>query len=97
MSTKPDLPHRRQMLLSRAAEQRRSVAMQTQLLASPLARIDQGMFMVKNFKSHPIWVAGILVAIALITPRRLVAAMRSTSNVSRVWHQLQPIVARLRR
>lgn len=97
MPTKPDLEQRRKLLLSRTAAQRESLAMQTILLTGPMASIDSGVHLLGNLRRHPAWIAGVLIAIALVRPRRLVLAVAAARKVSRAWTMMQPIVARFRR
>ena len=92
-----ELPQRRQLLLSRSAEQRADIVASSQALGRPLQTVDHGVQFVKNLRRHPGWIAGILIAVALVKPRRIVAALEAARAASRTFGMVEPIIQRLRR
>lgn len=92
-----DLPQRRQLLLARSAEQRADIVASSQALSRPLQTVDHGMQFVKKLCRHPGWIAGILIAIALIKPRRITAALEAARVAARTFGMVGPIIQRLRR
>ena len=92
-----DLPQRRQLLLSRSAEQRADIVASSHALNQPLQTVDHGMQFVKNLRRHPGWIAGILIAVALIKPRRIMAAIEAARVAARTIGMVEPIINRLRR
>lgn len=92
-----DLPHRRAQLLSLSAQQRADIVASTKELGPPLQKVDHGLRFVKNLRHHPGWIAGILVTIALIKPRRVVAALNAARMATRTIGMVEPIIQRLRR
>ncbi len=98
MTTKiDDLPQRRQLLLSRSAEQRADIVASSYALGRPLQSVDHGVQFVKNLRRHPGWIAGILIAVALIKPRRIMAAIEAARVATRTFGLVEPIINRLRR
>ena len=92
-----ELPQRRQLLLSRSAEQRADIVASSQALGRPLQTVDHGVQFVRNLRRHPGWIAGILIAVALVKPRRIVAALEAARVASRTFGMVEPIIQRLRR
>ena len=92
-----DLSQRRQLLLSRSAQQRADIVASSQALGRPLQTVDHGMQFVKNIGRHPGWIAGILIAVALIKPRRIVATFEAARVAIRTLGMVEPIIQRLRR
>lgn len=98
MAIRPDdLARRRQTLLSRSAAQRDAIAASSSALGGPMATLDSGVRLLRQLGSHPAWIAGVLVAIALIKPRRLVRAMEMARTAGTTWNMIEPLVMRLRR
>ena len=98
MATRIDrLPQRRQLLVSRSKEQRAEIVASSQALGRPLQTVDHGLQFVKTLRRHPAWIVGILIAVALIKPRRVMAAINAARVATRTFVMVEPIVQRLRR
>ena len=92
-----DLPLRREMLVSRSAQQRAEILASSASLGPPLQKIDHGVQFLKNLRHHPGWIAGLLIAGALIRPRRMLAAVEAARVATRIFGMVEPILNRLRR
>ncbi|WP_151704003.1 YqjK-like family protein [Nitrincola alkalilacustris] len=71
MSTgKLSLAQRRARLVAQAAEQRGALGAAVDEWQAPLAMVDQGVSVLRYLRSHPQWVAGVVVLIAAMRSRR---------------------------
>lgn len=92
-----DLSLRREMLVSRSAQQRAEILSSSKALRPSLQKIDHGVQFVKNLRHHPGWIAGLLIAGALIKPHRMLAAVEAARVATRTFGMVEPILNRLRR
>ena len=66
------LAERRERLISQAAAQRTTLAQCIEPWRVPLARVDQGMNLLRTIKRHPVWIVGGVALFALLRPARVV-------------------------
>jgi hypothetical protein len=65
------LAERRERLVTRAAEQRVTLAQNIEPWRIPLALADRGMTALRYIKSHPEWIVGVVVLRAALRPGRV--------------------------
>ncbi|MGV8893944.1 MAG: YqjK family protein [Burkholderiaceae bacterium] len=82
------LAQRRAELIARCAEQRDALSTQKQSLIQITSTLDYGLTLVRRIKSNPLALAGIMAAVLIIKPRRLLALAR-TSLVT--WQALRTV------
>jgi hypothetical protein len=63
------LQARREILVSAAAAQRQTLALEILPLRAPLALVDQGLAVVRTVRQHPQWLVGAVAVYAVIRPR----------------------------
>ena len=63
------LQARREILVSAAAAQRQTLALEMLPLHAPLALVDQGLAVVRIVRQHPQWLIGAVAVYAVIRPR----------------------------
>lgn len=64
------LAGRRERLVAQASAQRAALAENIEPWRTPLALADQGLNTLRYIGRHPVWIAGVVVLIAALTPRR---------------------------
>jgi len=64
------LAERRERLVAQAAAQRMALAQNIEPWRTPLARVDQGLAALRYIKSHPAWIIGGGVLLAVLRPGR---------------------------
>jgi len=64
------LAERRERLVAQAAAQRMALAQNIEPWRLPLARADQGLAALRYIKSHPAWIVGGAVLLAIVRPGR---------------------------
>lgn len=64
------LAERRERLVAQAAAQRMALAQNIEPWRTPLARVDQGLAALRYIKSHPAWIIGGSVLLAVLRPGR---------------------------
>lgn len=64
------LAERRERLVAQASAQRAALAENVEPWRMPLALADQGLSALRYIRRHPEWIAGIVVLIAALRPRR---------------------------
>lgn len=74
-----ELAERKLALLIRSAELRVTLAQEARVLQTPLAAADQAVAATQWLRAHPQWVAGGLLVLALLRPRR------ALGWASRLW------------
>lgn len=82
MSAIERIIQRRAELITRAAQQRDDIATALGTLRAPLAVADKGVAAVTYVKSHPGIAAAVIVATAVISPRR---TLRWAQRALLVW------------
>jgi len=87
-----ELAERRATLTARAAAQRAAFSRQLAPWRMPLAVVDQGVAAVRYLKSHPELLAGIVVFVAVVRPRRVMGWLRSGWMV---WRMVRAVKQRL--
>ncbi len=65
------LAERRERLVAQAAAQRMTLAQNIEPWRNPLARVDQGLAVLRYIKSHPAWIVGGAVLLAALRPGRV--------------------------
>lgn len=68
------LAERRERLVAQAAAQRSALAQNIEPWRRPLARVDQGLAVLRNIKRHPAWIVGGVALLAALRPGRVRAA-----------------------
>lgn len=71
------LAQRRAELIARCAEQRDALSTQNQSLTQITATLDYGLTLARRIKHNPLAMAGLMVAVVIIKPRRLLALART--------------------
>ncbi len=64
------LAERRERLVAQAAAQRMALAQNIEPWRQPLARVDQGLAVLRYIKSHPAWIVGGVALLAVLRPGR---------------------------
>lgn len=62
---------RRKRLIAQAAAQRTALAQCIEPWRAPLARVDQGLNLLRVIKRHPVWMVGGVVLFAALRPVRV--------------------------
>lgn len=65
------LAERRERLVAQAAAQRMTLAQNIEPWRQPLARADQGLAALRYIRSHPAWIVGGVVLLAVLRPGRI--------------------------
>ena len=65
------LAERRERLVAQAAAQRMTLAQNIEPWRNPLARADQGLAALRYIRSHPAWIVGGVVLLAVLRPGRI--------------------------
>lgn len=65
------LAERRERLVAQAAAQRMALAQNIEPWRKPLARADQGLAALRYIGSHPAWIVGGVVLLAILRPGRI--------------------------
>ncbi|MEO6352256.1 MAG: YqjK family protein [Oxalobacteraceae bacterium] len=71
------LARRRTELIARSTVQRDALSKQSQSLEQMMSTLDHGIAMLRNLKNHPLALAGTLVGLVIIKPRRLLPLLRN--------------------
>jgi hypothetical protein len=71
------LARRRELLIARCAAQRNALTIQRQILVEKLSAFDIGLNLFERLKKHPAWIAGLVVGVAVIKPRRLLPLLQT--------------------
>ncbi|MEO8599573.1 MAG: YqjK-like family protein [bacterium] len=82
------LAQRRTELIARCAQQRDALSTQKQSLMHITSTLDYGLTLARRIKNNPLAAAGIMAAVVIIKPRRLLALAR-TSLVT--WQTLRTV------
>ncbi|MBK9327197.1 MAG: YqjK-like family protein [Hydrogenophilales bacterium] len=86
---KPRLAERRERLIAQAAAQRTTLAQCIEPWRVPLARVDQGLNLLRAVKRHPAWIVGGVALFALLRPARVGKWLRRGWVAWRVIHKLR--------
>lgn len=65
------LAERRERLVAQAAAQRIALGQDLGPWRRPLALADQGVYALRNIRSHPEWLVGVVILLAVLRPRRV--------------------------
>lgn len=68
------LAERRERLVAQAAAQRLALAKNIEPWRRPLARVDQGLAVLRYIKGHPAWIVGGVALLTALRPGRVRAA-----------------------
>lgn len=88
-----ELACQRELLIVRCASQRLTITHQGQALVDKLSAIDIGLNLLERLKSNPVWFTGMVAALIVIKPRRLLLAMQTGLLA---WQTLRVLVPALR-
>lgn len=77
MKSSEVLARRRELLIARCAAQRNALTVQGQALLEKLAVFDIGRNLFERLKKNPAWIAGLLVGLVVIKPRRLLPLLQT--------------------
>ena len=77
ISCSKELACRREQLITRCAEQRKALSGQGQTLKGKLSAFDIALTAFAELKNHPAWAAGVVTALIVIKPRRLLAMLQT--------------------
>jgi hypothetical protein len=83
------LAERRERLIAQAATQRTTLAQCMEPWRVPLARVDQGLNLLRVVKRHPAWIVGGVALFALLRPARVGKWLRRGWVAWRVIHKLR--------
>lgn len=86
------LAQRRTELIARCAEQRDVLSVQNQSLTQATSTLDHGLTVVRRIKHHPLAMAGIILAVVIIKPRRLLALARTGLVTWQTLRTVTPIL-----
>lgn len=90
MKSSEVLARRRELLIARCAAQRNALTVQGQALVEKLAVFDIGLNLLERLKKNPAWIAGLLVGLAVIKPRRLLPLLQTGLLVWQALRTLAP-------
>lgn len=71
------LARRRELLIARCAAQRNALTVQRQALVEKLSVFDIGQNLFERLKKNPAWIAGLVVGLVVIKPRRLLPLLQT--------------------
>lgn len=71
------LARRRAELIALSTAQRDALSLQSQSMAQTIASLDHGLTLLHRIRSNPIALAGLLLGVAIIKPRRLLSLTRT--------------------
>ena len=83
------LAERRERLIAQAATQRTTLAQCIEPWRVPLARVDQGLNLLRAVKRHPAWIVGGVALFALLRPARVGKWLRRGWVAWRAIHKLR--------
>jgi hypothetical protein len=68
---------RRELLVARCGAQRKALTGEVQSLLKNLAVFDLGLTLFERLKKNPAWIAGLMVGVVAIKPRRLLSVLQT--------------------
>lgn len=71
------LASRRAELIARSTAQRDALSLQSQSLTQMMSTLDHGWALLQRIRNNPIAIAGLLLGVAIIKPRRLLPLLRT--------------------
>lgn len=71
------LARRRTELIARSTAQRDALSVQSQSLGQMMSTLDHGVALLQRIRNNPVALAGVLVGLAIIRPRRLLPLLRT--------------------
>ncbi len=77
MKSSEVLARRRELLIARCAAQRNALTVQRQALLEKLSIFDIGLNLFEKIKKNPAWMAGLVVGLIVIKPRRLLPLLQT--------------------
>lgn len=89
------LAGRRNELIGRSDAQRASLVLQAQSMMYSLTALETGMAVVRSIGKKPAVLAGLVVGLILIKPRRLLKFVGTSVNTWKSWSAVAPIVQTL--
>jgi hypothetical protein len=72
-----ELACQRDLLIARCASQRNALTVQGQALVGKLTAFDIGLTLFERLKKNPAWIAGLIVGLVVIKPRRLLPMLET--------------------
>lgn len=83
------LAERRTHLVAQIAAQRMALAQNIEPWRMPLARVDQGLAVLRYIKRHPAWIVGAVALLAALRPTGTGKWLRRGWVTWRIVHQLR--------
>lgn len=77
ISYSKELACRRELLIACCATQRNTLTWETQSLLEKLSVFDFGRTLFERLKKNPAWMAGLVVGLVVIKPRRLLSVLQT--------------------
>ena len=85
-----ELAGRRQGLIARCAAQRKALTVQGQALVERVSGFDLGLTLLMRLKKNPAWIAGLVVGLVVIKPRRLLPMLQTALLAWQALRTLAP-------
>lgn len=86
------LSERHQILLGKIQAERLLLAQHGQQIRLSLSLVDLGFGLLKKIRPHPALAAGLLAAIFVIKPRRLLPVLKSGLFAWKIWQKFEPLL-----
>lgn len=85
-----ELACQRDLLIARCAGQRNALTVQGQALVEKMTAFDIGMSVFERLKKNPALVAGLVIGLVVIRPRRIVLMLQTGLIAWQTLHALAP-------
>jgi hypothetical protein len=96
MNTRSELlALRRQRLIAQSLALRSDLALQGEYLGHSLASAQIGLRLLDRIRKHPEWIAGAVIGLTLIKPRRLSSLLQMGTLGLRTWRNVTPALRNL--
>ncbi|WP_025917475.1 YqjK family protein [Herminiimonas sp. CN] len=86
------LASRRAALIARSTTQRDALSLQSQPIAHAISTLDQGWVLLQQVRSNPLAMAGLLLGVAIIKPRRLLVLARTSLLAWQALRTVAPLL-----
>lgn len=90
ISCSQELACRRELLIESCAAQRQALTGQGQALVEKLSLFDLGLNLFERLKKNPAWIAGLVVGLVVIKPRRLLPVLQTALLAWQALRTLTP-------
>lgn len=91
------LARRRQELIARCEAQRKAITMHGRSLSHAVSVLDSTFAILSRIRQHPGWIAGLVIGVIAIKPRRLSALLQGSATALRTWRAVAPLAKSLQR